>query len=213
MDTQHQSTLPLFPLSVVIFPGSRLPLHIFEERYKILINECIAERKLFGINLVYENKVRSIGCAVNVVEVLERRDDGTMEIIVEGTRRYTLHHFADTRQPYQVGAISYYDDADDERVDPELVDTAVQLYNRFVALAFKGTVHALSSFADDACLSFIMVQKSGLELVQRQLFLTMKSENERLKFLVRHFELMLPLLNDKNRIDTIIINDGYVAIP
>jgi len=160
---------------------------------------------------MYENKIRSIGCIARVVEVLERHPDGTMEIVVEGTRRYTLHEFADTQHPYKVGSITYYDDVE-ETVDLALVDTAAALYNRFVAVAFKGAVHSLEAFPEDATISFVMVQKAGLEMVQRQLFLTMKSENERLRCLIRHFELMLPLLSDKNRIDTLIINDGYVAI-
>ncbi len=211
MPSSQRTLLPLFPLSVVMFPGSRLPLHIFEERYKLLINECIAANSAFGINLMYENKIRSIGCVARVVEVLERHADGTMEIVVEGARRYTLHGFADTRHAYSIGSISYYDDAT-EMVDHALVDEAASLYNKFVTIAFKGTVQSLEAFPDSSCLSFVMVQKAGLEMVQRQLFLTMTSENTRLRFLIRHFELMLPLLNDKNRIDTIIVNDGYVAI-
>jgi Lon protease-like protein len=207
----EQYTLPLFPLNAVIFPGSRLPLHIYEERYKTLVNEAVAGNTSFGINLIYENKIRSIGCTVIVAAVTTVNEDGTMEIVVEGLRRYTLHGMTESDRPYHIGTISFYDDTE-EHLDPSLVDAAAELYNRFVALAFKGTVHSLASFSETQLLSFVMVQKAGLELVQRQLFLTMQSENMRLKYLIRHFELMLPLLNDKNRIDTIIINDGYVPI-
>jgi Lon protease-like protein len=212
MPALRKIPLPLFPLHVVIFPGSRLPLHIFEERYKTLVNESVARHTSFGINLVYEQKIRSIGCAVTVVEITRMYDDGSMDIIVEGTRRYTLHGMTASDHPYQVGTISYYDDTEEE-IDQALVDTAAGLYNRFVTLAFKGTVRSLASFSERELLSFVMVQKAGLELVQRQLFLTMASENLRLKYLIRHFELMLPLLSDTQRIETIIINDGYVTIP
>ncbi|MGE5313386.1 MAG: LON peptidase substrate-binding domain-containing protein [Acidobacteriota bacterium] len=203
--------IPLFPLNAVLFPGSLLPLHIFEERYKVLINQCVAENKQFGINLIYENKIRSIGCLAFVRDVLQRHSDGTMEIIVEGVRRYTLHSLAESDQPYQVGSVSYYDDTD-EPLDRMLLDKATTLYNQFVTAAFKGTVQSIVSFEEEAQLSFVMVQKSGLELIQRQLFLTLKSENKRLEYLISHFESMLPMVLTKNQVEAIIINDGYISL-
>src|SRR5512143_3394490 len=84
--------LPLFHLNVVLFPQSQLSLHIFEERYKTLISECITYDSVFGINLIHEQQIRSIGCTASVKEVTKRYDDGRMDIIVEGRRRYTLHN-------------------------------------------------------------------------------------------------------------------------
>lgn len=204
-------TVPLFPLNAVLFPGSLLPLHIFEERYKVLINECIDGNKEFGTNLIYENKIRSIGCIAIVRDVLQRHADGTMEIIVEGRRRYTLHSVSDSQHPYQVGTISYYDDLD-EPTDRGLQGKAASLYNQFVNAAFRGTVQTIESFDTDAQLSFIMVQKSGLELIQRQLFLTFQSENKRLEYLIAHFESLLPMVMTNNQVEAIIINDGYISL-
>jgi ATP-dependent Lon protease len=211
MPGTDQITIPLFPLNAVLFPGSLLPLHIFEERYKVLINECVDRNSEFGVNLVYEDKIRSIGCIAFVRDVLQRHADGTMEIIVEGRRRYTLHSVHTTSHPYQVGSISFYDD-NDEKSDRALLDKATTLYNQFVNVAFKGSVQTIASFENDEQLSFVMVQKSGLELIQRQLFLTLKSENKRLEYLITHFEALLPMVMTKSQIEAIVINDGYISL-
>lgn len=212
MPVSEQITVPLFPLNAVLFPGSLLPLHIFEERYKVLINECVDRNTEFGVNLLYEAKIRSIGCIAFVRDVLQRHPDGTMEVIVEGRRRYTLRSIVESDNPYQVGEITYYDD-EAEPVDRSLLDRAAALYNQFVNAAFKGTVQTIASFEDNENLSFVMVQKSGLELIQRQLFLTLTSENKRLEFLISHLESLLPTVITKNQIEAIIINDGYVSLP
>ena len=92
--------LPLFPLNVVLFPQSQLHLHIFEERYKTLISECITYDSAFGINLVHEHEVRTVGCTAMVREVVKRYDDGKLDIIVEGHRRLHLHNFVEAPHPY-----------------------------------------------------------------------------------------------------------------
>ncbi len=201
--------LPLFPLNVVLFPQSQLPLHIFEERYKTLISECITYDIVFGINFVHEQQIRSIGCTARVKEVTKRYGDGRTDIVVEGVRRYTLHNLVEAPHPYQSGRISWYDDVD-KIADEELRLRAVGLHNTFVRTVFNGSVHEVS--ADDVrkTRAFHLVQKSGLDPVQRQVLLSMNSENNRLKFLVNHLESMLPLLISKKKTEELAKNDGYI---
>lgn len=80
----------LFPLGLVLLPGERVPLHIFEPRYKDLINECIDNESEFGIVLLNSKGTRDVGTKAEVVEVLERYDDGQLDIIVQGTDRFNL---------------------------------------------------------------------------------------------------------------------------
>src|SRR4029453_12731577 len=80
----------LLPLGVVLLPGERLPLHIFEERYKELIGECLETNREFGLVFADEEGRRSIGTTAAVLEVLERFPDGRMNILVEGRRRFTI---------------------------------------------------------------------------------------------------------------------------
>lgn len=201
--------LPLFPLNVVLFPQSQLPLHIFEERYKTLISECITYDSVFGINLVHEQQMQTIGCTASVKEVTKRYNDGRMDIVVEGRRRYTLHNLVEAPHPYYSGRVSWYNDIHED-VDDELRLKAVHLHNEFVRTVFQGTVSAVDTDDIRKTRAFYLVQKSGLELLQRQMFLAMNSENSRLGFLIKHLESMLPLLMSKRKVEELARNDGYL---
>jgi Lon protease-like protein len=80
----------LFPLGLVLLPGERVPLHVFEPRYKELINECINNEAAFGIVLLNSRGTRDVGTTAEVVEVLERFEDGRLNVVVEGAERFKL---------------------------------------------------------------------------------------------------------------------------
>ena len=208
-DTLPSEILPLFPLNVVLFPQSQLPLHIFEERYKILISECITHDAVFGINFVHEQQMRSIGCTAAVKEVTKRYSDNRMDIVVEGRRRYTLHNLVEAPHPYYSGRISWYNDIPED-VDDTLRLKAVHLHNEFVKAVFQGSVAQVDRTDIRKTRAFHLVQKSGLDLVQRQVFLSMYSENTRLGFLINHLESLLPLLVSKQKTEELAKNDGYI---
>ncbi len=201
--------LPLFPLNVVLFPQSQLHLHIFEERYRALISECITYDTVFGMILIHEQDVRTIGCTAAVKEVVKRYDDGRMDIIVEGRRRFTLHNFIEAPHPYFSGRVSWLEDIAED-VDEGLRKHAVQLHNQFVSVVFTGIVQKVDVNDIRKSRSFHLVQKSGMELLQRQVFLAMNSENNRLRFLVQHLESVLPLLASKRSVEELAKNDGYL---
>lgn len=201
--------IPLFPLNVVLFPQSLLPLHIFEERYKTLISECITYDNEFGINLIHEQEIRSIGCTAVVKEVTKRYAGGKVDIIVEGRRRYTLLNLVEAPHPYYSGRISWFKDIPEDHND-DLSVRAVQLYNQFVTVVFSGSVKQVQGNNIRQTRSFYLVQKSGLDLIQRQVFLSMNSENKRLEFLIQHFESLIPLLVSKKKVEELAKNDGYM---
>ncbi len=201
--------LPLFPLNVVLFPQSQLHLHIFEDRYRTLISECITYDSVFGVMLIHEQDVRTIGCTAGVREVVKRHADGTMDIIVEGHRRFTLHNFVEAPHPYFSGRITWLEDIVED-IDDELRKHAVLLHNQFVKVVFTGIVQLVDVNDVRKSRSFHLVQKSGMELLQRQVFLAMNSENNRLRFLVQHLESVLPLLQSKRTVEEMAKNDGYV---
>ncbi len=201
--------IPLFPLNVVLFPHSQLHLHIFEERYKILTSECITYDNVFGIILVHEQEVRTIGCTASIQEVVKRYDDGKLDIVVEGRRRFQLHNFVEAPHPYYSGRISWVKDIAED-VDEQLRIRAVSLYNEFVKVVFTGIIQKVDINDVRKTRSFYLVQKSGMELIQRQVFLAMNSENRRLQFLIQHLESLLPLLASKKTVEELAKNDGYV---
>lgn len=201
--------LPLFPLNVVLFPQSQLHLHIYEERYKTLIQECVSFDSVFGINFVLEQDVRKIGCTAAVKTVEKRYDDGRMDIIVEGRRRFLLHNFVEAPHPYYCGRISWVEDVPED-VDESLRRTAVQLHNEFVKVVFTGIVQQVKLDDIRKTRAFHLVQKAGMELNERHAMLAMTSENQRLRFLIRHLEALMPMLSSKKNVDEFAKNDGYI---
>src|ERR1700747_2355908 len=85
-----RSGFPLFPLGIVALPTEAVPLHIFEERYKTMINECLLDEREFGIVGLSAAGLREIGCACMIERVLERMDDGRMNILCKGTRPFRV---------------------------------------------------------------------------------------------------------------------------
>ena len=201
--------LPLFPLQVVLFPGSALPLHIFEERYKQLIGECLREGAEFGINLADGKTVSPIGCTAIVRSVRRRYDDGRMDIVVEGRRRYRLEEFFDDRAPYPVGSVRFIAEPE-EAVDLALAEQTVGLYEALVAVVYKEGLRDRLPSPDAREVSFVIAQKAGLDLQQRQGILEIESENDRLRALKAHLTDVIPKLRQFEEVERVIRSDGYL---
>ena len=118
--------LPLFPLSMVLFPGCRVPLHIFEERYRLMIGECVENGTEFGLVMGSDDDFAEIGCAARVADVVNRFADGRMNVIVEGTDRIRISDRQDD-QPYITGTVERIPDEESEPAD-DLVEATHELY-------------------------------------------------------------------------------------
>jgi Lon protease-like protein len=101
---------PLFPLGLVLLPGEAVPLHIFEERYKLMIGECLDEDREFGIIWLADDELKEIGCGARITRVLEHFDDGRLNILVEGTTPFRLERRIGDL-PYPAGDVELLDDA------------------------------------------------------------------------------------------------------
>src|SRR5918999_3429506 len=91
------SELGLFPLGIVLLPTEQIPLHIFEDRYQELIGECLAEEREFGLVYADEDGLREIGTRAAVTEVLDRFEDGRLNIVAEGRERFRLVELTEGR--------------------------------------------------------------------------------------------------------------------
>ena len=110
----------------MLLPGEFVPLHIFEERYKTMIGECLEGGHEFGVIWLSDDELKDVGCSTEVVELLERMEDGRMNIMCRGTRPFRLLERVDSL-PYPAGTIELLDD-DAGEVDPELAETARDRY-------------------------------------------------------------------------------------
>jgi Lon protease-like protein len=172
------SDIPLFPLNVVLMPGAPLPLHIFEERYKQMVNECLERENEFGMVFADESGTRQVGCTAKIVELVERYEDGRMLILVEGSRRFKLNNVL-TGKPYYVGEIEYFQDEPEEDVGP-LAEECIALLERVVEAATEGSV-GIEIEPPYRNLSFAIAGRVEFEPEVRQQILELTSEQERLQ--------------------------------
>jgi Lon protease-like protein len=170
---------PLFPLEVVVLPTELLPLHIFEERYKAMIEECLDSKTEFGI--VYtDGDDRDVGCAVEIADVLERMEDGAVNIVCRGTRPFRVLDWSDAFD-YPAGEVEFLDDEPEERDQPS-AEEAHQLFGELVIRATdepaaEDDLQAMTSYAMAARVDFGSEAKLGL--------LALRSENARLRLLTK----------------------------
>lgn len=205
--------IPLFPLAIVLLPQSQVPLHIFEERYKRMVDECLENETFFGINFIEDSKLHSIGCTARVAEIVKRYPDGQLDIITEGIRRYQIVS-VDNSDPNDLlyAQVKWITDRDEPR-DTELAGEAITLFNELCEVAYNGTIDSLDIsewVQDDRLPSFAIAQKSGLEADQRQALLGITSENERLSILRNFLSQLLPKVKELEKINDLIRNDGYI---
>jgi Lon protease-like protein len=199
------SLLALFPLDVVLFPGTPLPLHIFEPRYKEMIGECLAEKTPFGIVRALEQGLAEMGCTAEIVTVTKEYPDGRLDIVTEGRKRFELLR-VDQERSFLRGEILFVDDEPGLAVKSDS-DRAVQLHSEVLSLA--GAVQDLS-VADPATLSFYLAGSLPLDLDFKQKLLELRSESQRISLLVQYLEAALPKLRRATRVREKAGGNGHV---
>ncbi len=205
--------IPLFPLNLVLFPQSKLPLHIFEERYKNMITMCMQESRPFGINLMSNNNISSIGSTAEVVNKFNVLPNGEMDIVIKGKARYELKNYNLSAEGYFIGDVIYLED--ETGYDRDDFNKAVECYNKIIDAAYKGTIEKVNA-ADlkwidgSESVSFFMAQKCGLNLLERQQMLEIDKEQDRLTYLLKYFDEVMPKIVEADRISQIIQSDGYL---
>jgi uncharacterized protein len=209
MHSKDIRNIPLFPLSVVLFPESYIKIHIFEEKFKSLYHDCIISDQQFGVSLLIEEKIFNYGCIAKIIEVLKIYDDGNVDIIVEGIQRFKLLNLILDYKPYPVGKIECFEDA----IEPfqfELKNETISLYNELIKVIYQGKIDTTKISKTIKNISFKVAEKVGMTLLERQLLLETTSETERLKKIFEYLKDIIPRLDDFNIMQNIIQNDGYM---
>jgi Lon protease-like protein len=181
--------LPLFPLEVVLFPGTPLPLHIFEPRYKEMIGECLAKSTPFGVVRALEDGIAEVGCTAEITTVTKEYPDGRMDLVAEGRKRFEVLELNQERSFLRAEVLMVPDEPDGA-VEAERV-RAVQLHLEILSLA--GAVQDLSA-ADQNILSFYLAGSLPLDLDFKQKLLGMRSERERIGAVATYLENIVPKL-------------------
>ncbi len=181
--------LPLFPLDVVLLPGTPLPLHIFEPRYKEMIGECLANNTPFGVVRALEEGVAEIGCTAEIVTVTKEYPDGRMDLVAEGRNRFEVLELNQDRSFLRAEVLMVPDEPAASSEEDKA--RAIQVHLEILSLA--GAVQDLSA-ADQNALSFYLAGSLPLDLDFKQKLLGMRSESERIQAVAAYLEGILPNL-------------------
>jgi Lon protease-like protein len=196
---------PLFPLALVALPGELVPLHIFEERYRTMMAECLDAGTEFGIVWMSDDGLRDIGCACEIERVLERMDDGRLNLLARGTRPFRVLE-RQAHLPYPAGVIEFVEDRGDE-LDEQLAGAARAAYADLVKRATDREpedqeLDQMSAYEMAATVDFGPDAKQGL--------LDLRSENARLKLVTRLFRAASKRLDFVDRAQARARSNGKV---
>ena len=208
-----RNPIPLFPLPLVVFPGQIVPLHIFEPRYKQMLADVReaderGETLPIGMILGQDREIQGeVGCAMLLAKVLDEFDDGRLNIIVRGGRRFRIARI-DEHKPYLEAWVEYVDDAE-EPTDPVLLTKAVAALENLVKQLEEVTgARAEAGSLENA---FQIAQVAGLDLGIRQQLLEMTTENGRLHALCEYFERIIPLLEAERKLHRLSSSNGHTG--
>jgi len=171
---------PLFPLQLVALPAELVPLHIFEERYKTMVEHCLEEESEFGIVWLSEDGLRPVGCACEIAEVLERLEDGRINLVARGTRAFRIESRQDDL-PYPAATVEFLDDRE-EPPDEEAAEAARLAYAELVE---EVTERRLSGEELAAMGAYDMAATVEFGLDAKQGLLDLRSENARMRLVAR----------------------------
>ena len=201
--------LPLFPLGLVLFPRAGLPLHIFEERYKLMINELLSGSREFGVVLTLEQGIASVGCTARIDSVTKCYDDGRLDMETTGYRRFEITELIEDR-PFLSAKVTFFDDDFDAvPASDALVHKAIAGY--YAMRALKSGESLPEPRLNDAQLSFQLAQAVN-DVHVRQKLLMSRSEADRLKRLADHFPLIAARERRKEHFRTLAPRNGHARL-
>ncbi len=183
--------IPIFPLNIVIYPGESLNLHIFEPRYKQLITECVATKKLFGIPAVIDNKMQDYGTLIQIDEVTTVHENGEMDIKTKGKKIFrVLEVIKDVPEKLYSGAIVTYP----ENLDQGNPDLMRRLLNSIRELHRLLNVQKDFKKEDEHLTAYDVAHHIGLSIQEEYEILNLFDERQRQEYLKRHLAKVLPMV-------------------
>lgn len=198
--------LPLFPLDLVLLPAVPLPLHIFEPRYKEMINECLTQNRHFGIVRSKGEALASIGCTAEIINVMKTYPDGRLDILSEGKKRFEVLELNQERSFLQADVIYLEDEGDP--ADSAALGTALRLHGEIMQLA--GAQAEDIEKAETAQLAYRLAGSLPFDPDFQQALLEMNSEADRIRAIVTFFERILPVLQQSARAKRKAGGNGHV---
>jgi uncharacterized protein len=182
--------IPLFPLKLVVFPGEYLNLHIFEPRYRQLINDVKDNKKVFGIG-VFIDKLMAFGSEVELIEIAKVYDDGRMDIKTQGKRVFEILSFDNPmdKKLYAGGNVLFYDN------DPRVSEAQFKEFTFYLKELFRLMNHNVK-LNQMVFNSFTYAHKIGLKIEEEYDLLLMEKESDRISYLIKHLMKIIPVMRE-----------------
>lgn len=199
-------SLPLFPLSLVLYPGEQLSLHIFEERYKALTAYCLEHEVSFGVVRTDGESLADVGTTARIEQVVKEYDDGRADIVVHGEERFRIEAVHEDQASYYTADVSLIED-EETSVDLDLKERAITQHMKLLELA--GRTVRPDLYEDVDRLSFVLAQNGALDGDQKQEVLERRTESERIRYLIRHFESIIPRIEEQEGVRRRIRSNGH----
>lgn len=198
--------IPIFPLSIVVYPGESLNLHIFEPRYKQLIQECFTGKKTFGIPTVIENRMQDYGSLMHIIEITTVHDNGEMDIKTEGSKLFRiLEVIKEVPDKLYSGAIVNYPNTH-EQGNPDLMRRVVNSIRELHKLL---RINKDFTKADTELKCFDVAHHVGLSLEEEYELLHLVDERQRQEYLKRHLTKVIPLVAEMEQLKEKIKLNGH----
>lgn len=199
--------LPIFPLNIVVYPGEALNLHIFEDRYKQLVKECITEDKEFGIPTVIDGKIQELGTKVKILSLDKEYDDGKMDIKSQGISTFRVLEIIDNvpDKPYQGAIVSAVDTEhyDGIKSKMKVIMKEIEMFHSLLNIKKDYKIPM------DELTAYHIAHHMGLNLEQEYEVLRMPKESQRQEYLLRHLRKVLPTVHELKNLEKRIQLNGH----
>jgi Lon protease-like protein len=199
--------IPIFPLGIVVYPGERVHLHVFEPRYKQLINECHEAKKPFGIPSVVNNRLQEMGTLVEITEVVQVYENGEMDIKTKGLRVFRiLEVIKEVPDKLYSGAIVNYPHNDEDAGNRELMQKVI-----FGVKELHRLLNISKDFKkpESQLISYDVAHHAGLSLEEEYELLGLLKEIQRQEYIKRHLQKVLPMLMEMEQLKEKVKLNGH----
>jgi len=199
--------IPVFPLGIVVYPGEIVNLHIFEPRYKQLVDECYSEDKPFGIPTVIENRLNEMGTMVRITELVKRYENGEMDIRTQGLRVFRMLELIKTvpDKLFSGAIVNYPDNIEGPGNRPLMTKVINAMRELHTLLNITKEFHK----PDEELASYDIAHHAGLSLEQEYELLGLMQEEQRQEYLKRHLGKVLPVIAEMETLKEKVKLNGH----
>jgi Lon protease-like protein len=201
--------IPLFPLGVVLFPDVPLPLHIFEDRYKMMIGECLENDSVFGIALYADGKIFNIGCTAKIINVLKKYEDGRMDILTQGVEKFVIENIIEEK-PYLQADVQLLPPEAGQGipVSADMQESAIEFFKKVIESLGQDTKVFAFEEIDPRQLSYLLAAYGWFTSLEKQELLEIDDTSLRLQRELELRETVFQRLEFSKRMKKISQSNG-----